>query len=109
MHDSHFLVWPWHLPLLLGMVGALSGALGHRFLERRGWPKRRQWLVSASLLPALVVVLCAAGWMTSSPGADGWANLVDVLWLTLALAGGGFTFVGGVAGAALASWWARRA
>ena len=105
MHDTFYLVAPWHWLLLLCLAGAPVGALADFLLRREPtWSRRRRMIVAAAVPAALLILLSTAGWLASSPGSDGWQDLVDILWLTIALAGGALAFVGGLAGAVLAEW-----
>jgi hypothetical protein len=105
MHDTFHLVAPWHVLLLLCLAGALVGAVADLLLRRAArWSRRRRMLVAATFPAGLLVALSALGWLASSPGSDGWEDLVHILWLTIALAGGALTFAGGLAGAAVAEW-----
>lgn len=105
MHDTFFLVAPWHLLLLLCLAGAPVGAVADLALRRRaGWSRRRRMTVAAAIPAVLLILLSSLGWLGSSPGADGWEDLVHVLWLTIAVGGGALAFAGGLAGAAFAEW-----
>lgn len=102
MHDSFYLVvgstWIW----MLVAASAIAGAGASLVLDRaRRWGPARRMLAAASILPALLALGSLLGWLASSPGRDGWENLVDAVWLTIALGGGGLAFVGGLAGALL--------
>jgi hypothetical protein len=105
MHDTFYLVAPWHLLLLLAIAAAPVGAVANLALRRRSaWGRRRRTIVAALIPAGLLVLLSTLGWLASSLGSDGWEDLVQILWLTVALGGGVLAFVGGLAGAGIAEW-----
>lgn len=105
MHDTFYLVAPWHLLLLLAFAAAPVAAVANLALRRRSaWSRRRRTIVAAATPAGLLVMLSILGWLASSPGSEGWEDLVHILWLTVALGGGTLAFIGGLAGAGFAEW-----
>ena len=105
LYEATDLIAPRNWPYLFFALGLLVAAGGTLILRRRtDWSRAGRIAASALASPALLAALSFVGWLASRPRSDGWDDLVDAVWLTIALGGGGIAFVGGLVGASVTEW-----